>query len=186
MEWLQSLGYLGAFIGAVLEGEILLITFVQLGRLGYLNLYLAVFSFAIGTLATDWFFFFVGRKRGRHFIENHPGLRDRFNRMDQLLGKKQKLLLIFYRFMYGFRIVLPVLFGLSSISVRTFAIYSILGNIVWIGLFSLLGYYAAEWIIARLEWIQANLIFILPAIILLGVLLWLILRKSEAKDSKIS
>lgn len=169
MEWLQSLGYLGAFIGAVLEGEILLITFIQLGRLGYLNLYLTIFAYGLGTLLTDWFFFWVGRTRGRSFIEGRQKLRHRFESMDRILEKKQKFLMLFYRFMYGFRVVLPVLFGLSSIPVRTFIFYSIIGNIIWISLFSSLGYFAAEWILARLEWIQANLKFILIGLILLGV-----------------
>ncbi|MEL7120080.1 MAG: DedA family protein [Bacteroidota bacterium] len=176
-EWVESMGYLGAFLGAALEGEILLLTFVQLGRLGYLNLYITVFSFGLGTLATDWFFFMAGRKQGRRFFDNRPKMKAKLEQMDHILQKRQRLLLMTYRFIYGFRIVLPVLFGLSSISLRHFAIYSIVGTIVWVASFSLAGYYFAEWIFEHLEWLKSNL-WVLFVFLGSAVLIFWWLRKS--------
>lgn len=182
MNWLESLGYLGAFIGAVLEGEILLISFIQLGRMEVLNLQLVIGSFALGTLATDWFFFLAGRKKGQQLYEGRPRLQARIAQMDQILLKRKQLLLLSYRFIYGFRIVLPILFGVSSIPIRTFAVYSVVGNIVWISTFSLLGYYAAEWITSRLEWIQSNLIFIIPGLLIVAVIVGISIRYYKRID----
>ncbi len=180
MEWLQSLGYLGAFLGAVLEGEIMLITFIQLARLGYLNLYLVIISFSMGTLTTDWVCFFIGRKRGRQFFVNHPRFRKQFLKMDRLMSKREQYLLLTYRFMYGFRFVLPVLFGLSSVSIRRFVVYSLFGTFVWVGSFATLGYFFAELVIAHLEWVQANLLYIFLILGALGLLLWLFVHKARS------
>lgn len=171
MEWLQSLGYLGVVIGAILEGEIVIITFIQLARLGYLNLYLVIGIFSIATLITDWTFFLVGRNRGRRFITNHPALSSRFKKMDHLMNRRKQVLLLSYRFMYGFRVVLPILFGFSSVSIRQFMLYSILGNIVWVGCFATLGYFFAELVMDYLEKVQANLLYIF---LILGAVLLII------------
>ena len=176
MEWLQSLGYLGIFIGAIIEGEIVLITFIQLARLGYLNLPLVIGTFSIGTLITDWTCFFIGRKNGLRYITAQPKLKGRFEKMDLLMHQKKQLLLLSYRFLYGFRIVLPILFGLSSVSIRQFIIYSILGNIVWVGCYATLGYFFSELVIKHLEWIQANLLYIFLILGAVVLVIWFIVR----------
>jgi membrane protein DedA with SNARE-associated domain len=160
LEWLQSLGYLGVFAGAVIEGEIVLITFIQLARLGYLNLYLVIGLFSLGTLVTDWTCFFIGRKNGRRYIINHPKLKGQFEKMDRLMHRRKQWLLLTYRFMYGFRFILPILFGFSSVRIRQFIFYSVLGNIVWVGCFASLGYFFSELALEYLERIQANLLYI--------------------------
>ena len=176
-EWVESMGYLGVFLGAALEGEILLLTFVQLGRLGYINLYITVFIFGLGTLVTDWFFFLAGRKQGRRFFDKRPKMKAKLEQMDSILQKRQRFLLTFYRFMYGFRVVLPVLFGLSRISLKHFAVYSIVGTVVWVASFSLAGYYFAEWIFEHLEWLKSNLWILFIVLGSVVLIIWR-LRKS--------
>ena len=73
-DWLISLGYLGAFIGAFVEGELILFTVVQTARSGYLTLVGVVASFFIGTLIADWFFFLTGRYRGRTYLGKYKRL----------------------------------------------------------------------------------------------------------------
>ena len=174
MEWLESLGYLGVIVGAVMEGEIVLITFIQLARLDYMNVSIVIGVFSLATLITDWSCFFIGRNKGRQFILNHPKLSKRFNKMDQLMNEKKQLLLLSYRFMYGFRIVLPILFGLGSVNIRQFVFYSILGNIVWVGFYATLGYFFSEVVISHLEWIQANLLYIFLVIGAVVFVIWYI------------
>ncbi len=185
MEWLESLGYLGVVIGAIMEGEIVIISFIQLAQLGYLKLSIVIFLFSLATFLTDWFCFFMGRKKGRQYILNHPKLQGRFSRMDQLMNRRKQVLLLSYRFMYGFRIVLPILFGLSSVSIRQFVFYSILGNILWVGFYATLGYFFSEVVIKHLEWIQANLLYIFLVIAGLVFIIWYFVnRRSRVKEKE--
>lgn len=159
-----------------MEGEIVLITFIQLARLGYLNLPLVIGIFSLGTLVTDWTCFFIGRKKGRHYITTHPKLSGRFEKMDRLMNRRKQLLLLTYRFMYGFRFILPILFGFSSVSIRQFIFYSVLGNIVWVGCFATLGYFFSELAVDYLERIQANLLYIFLVVGAVILVIWFFVK----------
>lgn len=137
-DWLVSLGYLGAFIGAFLEGEIVLLSALQAVRMGYLNLSGILISFFAGTVAADWFFYLTGRHRGRTFLERHPRMHRPFIKMERQFNKWGYFLLLTYRFMYGFRVVLPLLFGLSGVKPLRFAFYSLMGTALWISFFTVL------------------------------------------------
>jgi membrane protein DedA with SNARE-associated domain len=137
-DWLVSLGYLGAFIGAFLEGEVVLLSALQAVRTGYLNLGGILLSFSMGTLAADWFFYLTGRHRGRTFLERRPRMHRPFIKMERQFNKWGYFLLLTYRFMYGFRVVLPLLFGLSGVKPLRFAFYSLMGTALWISFFTVL------------------------------------------------
>lgn len=143
-DWLISLGYLGAFIGAFVEGELILFTVVQTARSGYLTLAGVVASFFIGTLIADWFFFLTGRYRGRTYLGKYKRLQKPLANMETLFAQKGRALLFGYRFMYGFRSVLPLLFGLSNISIAEFALYSLVSTSVWITFFTIVSYYFSD------------------------------------------
>lgn len=137
-DWLVSLGYLGAFIGAFLEGEIVLLSALQAVRTGHLDLGGILLSFSMGTLTADWFFYLTGRHRGRTFLERHPRMHRPFIKMERQFNKWGYFLLLTYRFMYGFRVVLPLLFGLSGVKPLRFAFYSLVGTALWISFFTVL------------------------------------------------
>jgi len=140
-DWLVSLGYLGAFVGAFLEGEVVLLSALQAVRMGYFNLVGILLSFFAGTVAADWFFYLTGRHRGRAFLERHPRMHRPFLKMERQFNKWGYFLLLTYRFMYGFRVVLPLLFGLSGVKPLRFAFFSLIGTAVWISFFAVLSFF---------------------------------------------
>ena len=144
--WLESFGYFGVFLGAVLEGEVLLISALQTARLGFLNFNLVLLFGFLGATCTDWTLFLLGRHQGQAFLEKNAHLMPKIRKMDQKLQRYGNWLLLFYRFMYGFRIVLPVVFGLSSLHVRRFALVSFLSTLLWIILLGTLGHFIADWL----------------------------------------
>lgn len=143
-ETLESLGYLAAFFGAIFEGEASLITALQTARLGYTSFYGILLAGFLGTVCVDWSLFLGARKKGRSYLKNNQSLQGKLDRMDNVMVKHSNWLLIFYRFLYGFRIVLPVLFGLSGITIRKFAIFSLISTLLWLWVLSIVGYQLAE------------------------------------------
>ncbi|MEO0340442.1 MAG: hypothetical protein AAF242_14675, partial [Bacteroidota bacterium] len=115
-ELLESLGYLGVFIGSFMEGEILFLTAIQMARLGYMQFYGVLVAVFLGTWTADWVFYWAGRSQGQRVMQRFPKLMGKFREMGQRMEKYDRLLLFGYRFMYGFRVVLPVLFGTKGIS----------------------------------------------------------------------
>ena len=145
-EFLTSLGYLGAFFGTMLEGEIALISALQTAQLGYTNFYGILAAGFLGTLVTDWFFFLSARRGGKKMVENKPKLRSKLNRINGMLDRYGNWLLLFYRFFYGFRIALPMLFGLSNIPTKKFAFFNLLSTMLWLSMLAFLGQYIAQWL----------------------------------------
>lgn len=154
VDWIESFGYLGAFFGAIMEGEVLFLTAIQMAQLGYMNFYGVLAAVFTGTLTADWLFYLSGRTQGRKWVEKHQPLRAKFERMDRRMGRYDNVLLFAYRFMYGFRVVLPALFGIRGIPPWRFAIMSFLSTTVWVALFGTLGYYFADLLIQKVKGIQ--------------------------------
>lgn len=153
-ELLESLGYLGAYLGAIIEGEVLFLTAIQLASMGYLNYYGVLAAVFTGTLTADWLFFLSGRARGNQWIDKYPKLKARFLRMDKRMERYDAWLLFFYRFMYGFRVVLPALFGIRGITPWKFGLFSLLATGCWTALFGSLGYYFSDWILQKVKGVQ--------------------------------
>lgn len=153
-ELLESLGYLGAYLGAIIEGEVLFLTAIQLSMLGYMNYYGVLAAVFTGTLTADWLFYLSGRARGNKWIDRYPRLKARFLRMDQRMERYDGWLLFFYRFMYGFRIVLPALFGVRGIPPWKFGLFSGLATTCWTTVFGTLGYYFSDWLLEKVRGFQ--------------------------------
>ena len=164
-EWISSLGYIGAFLGAVLEGEVAFLTAIQATRLGYLNFYYVLLAVFLGAQAVDWSLYLAGRRGGQAAIDRRPKLQPRFNQMAAAVEQRSTLLLLAYRFMYGFRIVLPTLFGVAKIPVSRFAVFSFISTLLWVLIVGNLGFLFSEPLLYGLSVLQPYLpaVFILIA-----------------------
>ena len=172
-EWLASLGYLGALLGAVFEGEISFLAALQTVRLGYLNFYYVLLSVFVGAQAIDWFIFLAARRGGMAVLERRPGLRGKVRRMNNLLERRSTLLLLSYRFLYGFRVVLPTLFGISSITIRRFALLSFISTMLWVAAIGYGGYFFTFYLETFLAWVEQYAFWVVSALLLLLTAGWL-------------
>ena len=171
---MNPIGYLGIFVGAFLEGEVVYISAIQAARAGYVDFYGAIATFFLGTFFTDWFYFLTGRRQGRHYLERSEKLQRKAAQIDQLMYKHGTLLLLSYRFIYGFRIVLPLLFGMSSISRQRFLWFSLLSTSIWVSVYGWIGYYFTHWLIEQLK--SGRVLILVLGVTLLAVLIALIKR----------
>jgi membrane protein DedA with SNARE-associated domain len=137
-----------------MEGEVLFLTAIQLAGLGYLNYYGVLAAVFTGTLTADWLFYLSGKARGNKWIDKYPKLRVRFLSMDRSMERYDGWLLFFYRFMYGFRVILPALFGVRGISPWKFGLFSLLATSCWTAVYGTLGYYFSDWMLQKVKGIQ--------------------------------
>jgi membrane protein DedA with SNARE-associated domain len=168
----NPLAYLSIFAGAVLEGEVVYITAIQAARAGYVDLTGAIIAFFLGTFCTDWFYFLAGRKQGRRFFERNEKLQRQAAKIEHLMEHYGTLLLLSYRFIYGFRIVLPLLFGMSSLSRQRFFWLGLLSTSVWMALYGWIGYYFTHWLLEQLQSgrVLGLVLGLAFAVVLLGVI----------------
>lgn len=137
---LADYGYLAVFVGAVLEGETVLLLAGFAAHQGYLSLPLVMAAaFAGGTLG-DQLFFALGHTAGRRLLLRLPHARSRVRRVQRLLQRYDAALIVGIRFMYGLRIVGPVVMGSCGIPVWRFVLFNMIGAALWAPLVTSLGY----------------------------------------------
>jgi len=138
-------------VGLFLEGETVMIASAFAAHRGYLNIYLVVSIGFLTTLSSDWFYFFLGRRGGRKAIEKRPSLHRHVQKVSRLMDKYPVLILLCYRFLYGFRIVVPVAVGLSRIKARKFLLLSLGAILLWTLAFSMAGYFFGAFLENRIK-----------------------------------
>jgi membrane protein DedA with SNARE-associated domain len=139
-EYLREFGYLALFIGTFLEGETILIIAAYLASKGMLNIYLVTLSAVAGTILGDQTYFYIGRIQGISFIQKRPSLKKKWIRISGLIGRRENIIILAYRFVYGFRNITPFALGILNIHAMKFLVLNVIAATVWAISFSVLGY----------------------------------------------
>lgn len=182
---IEQYGYLAVFIGALLEGETVLVIAGFLAHEGYLSILLVLGIAALGGFIGDQFFFTLGRLRGRQFLARFPSIQARAARVETLVVRYQNWLIILIRFMYGLRVAGPVMLGMTKVSHVRFAIVNLIGAIIWAVLIGGAGYLFGQAVSMFLHDARHYEALALATLILLGIGVWLYRRhRFEAKSKR--
>ena len=169
-------GYLAVLIGALVEGETILVMAGFLAHEGYLNLFGVIAIAAFGGFLGDQFFFALGRYRGREIIARFPRIQARAARVGELVIRYQNWLIVFIRFMYGLRVAGPILLGMTPVSHARFIVVNLLGAIVWAISIGGAGYLFGQAVGLFLRDAQRYEAFVLGTILLMGIGIWIYRR----------
>jgi membrane protein DedA with SNARE-associated domain len=164
----DSYGYAAVAIGTFLEGETILALAGLAAFRGYLEFYTVVAIAMICGFAGDQFYFFLGRYKGSKILERFPDARERAHRFDELLSRWHAPLIVMIRFMYGFRIVGPVLLGMGRVSAVKFVVFNFIGAALWAPLIAGIGYLFGEIVESVLHDVKKIEIWLFAAIVLAG------------------
>ena len=178
-EFVATFGYYAVFIGALLEGETILIVAGFAAHRGMLDLrYVIAIAFVASTLG-DQIFFHLGRRYGMVILDRIPLLRPRVPLVQKLLARYHTLLIPAVRFLYGLRIAGPIVIGISGISSSRFALLNMLGAIVWAVIIALAGYYFGALLEVLIQDIKHIEVAVLIGILAAGggIGLWRVTRK---------
>jgi len=141
---IDAYGYIAVAIGALLEGETVLALAGLAAHRGYLDLPIVIAVAALFGFAGDQLFFVLGRTHGARILARYPDAQRRAQQLDRLLARWHAPVIVLVRFMYGFRIMGPVMLGMSSVKHSTFALYNAIGALLWAPLVAGLGYLFGE------------------------------------------
>lgn len=167
---IDSYGYLAVFVGAFLEGETILALAGLAAYRGYLDFTLVVAIAMIAGFAGDQFYFWLGRRKGQQILQRFPDALERAHRFDALLARWHAPLIIAIRFMYGFRIVGPILLGMGRVPAWKFLVYNFIGAAIWAPLIAGLGYLFGNIIEALLDDLKSFELWAFAALIVMGLL----------------
>ena len=172
-ELIQNYGYIAVLVGALLEGETILVMAGFAAHAGYLNFALVILIAALGGFTGDQFFFTLGRLRGQQIMARFPRIAAQSARVERLVLRHQTWLVIGVRFMYGLRVAGPMLLGVSHLlPPLRFATLNLVGALLWATLIGSAGFLfgrAMEMLLADAKRYEAAL---LGALLLVGLGVW--------------
>jgi membrane protein DedA with SNARE-associated domain len=141
-DFLQQYGYFALVFGTFFEGETAMLVASSLTYSGFFfGPYTIIFGF-LGSFISDWLYFLIGRFNGEYFIERRPKLRERVEPARKFFRENRLQILFSYRFLYGFRILLPLLIGMSERRLGYLLLYSVAAGLLWATTVGLIGYVA--------------------------------------------
>ena len=139
-EFIPVYGYAAIAVGSFLEGETTLILGGLATYQGYLDMPWVLLCAFAGTLLGDQLYFYIGRTKGRSFIDKKMNSNSRFKKIFPLLKKNQVLMILIFRFFYGLRSVFLLALGASKIEPRRFFLLNMLSVAIWVMVIGILGY----------------------------------------------
>ena len=142
-------GYAAVFVGALAEGESVLLAAGFAAHRAWLQLPLVMLvAFVAGTIG-DQMCYFAGRRYGERLFARYPALARQAERVAPLLRRHPNMAVLGLRFLYGLRIAGPIALGALRLSVWRFVVLNMLGAAIWAALFATLGYQfgtALQWV----------------------------------------
>lgn len=152
-EFVENWGYIAVFLGSLVEGESIIFIAGFFAHEGYLSLPKIIVVSFLGTLFADQSLYFVGHFYGNTVLDKVPTLKPRAERAFLLLKRYNILFILSFRFIYGIRIISPVVIGTSGIGIKQFMILNFIAAIIWSVLSCVIAYYFAHLIIDKLHMI---------------------------------
>ncbi len=128
---IQQYGYLALFVGTFLEGETILVVAAFFAHQGYLELPWVVLVAFVGSAAGDQTWFYLGRRYGNRLMTRFPGLKRNTERANRLLKRHENIVILTFRFMYGLRILTPLMLANAGVNPRKFLVLNIIGAFIW-------------------------------------------------------
>lgn len=171
---IDTYGYWAVAVGSFLEGETVLALAGFAAFRGYMDFYTVVAVAMICGFAGDQFYFFLGRYRGAKILARFPDMQARAHRFDEMLARWHAPLIVCIRFMYGFRILGPVLLGMGRVPAWKFMVFNFIGAAIWAPLIAGLGYLFGNMLEAVLSDVKRIELFVFIGVIVAGsgLFLW--------------
>lgn len=177
-------GYPLIFVGTVLEGEAVLVLGGYAAHRGDLSLPVVILVAFIGSVTGDMISFWIGRLRGRAFLERRTALHPPIERFRRLFERRGQGVIVILRFLYGLRTAGPLAIGMSSnLSPVRFLLLDMIGALLWAPIVGGLGYALGEAALRVIGRIERFELFALVLVASFAAVRW-IPRRGSRKDDR--
>ena len=172
-EYLELHGYWVLFLWTFLEGEAGLILAGFLAFEGYLSLTGVILTSFAGAFCGDQCYFYLGRWQGRNLLRLFTSIARKFRKALKLIEKYGTFVAFVSRYTYGFRIVLPIILGMTTFPAMKFCWLNVLSALAWAVIFSLGGYLFGKTASLFVEDVSRYQYHLLIVLVVLIACMWL-------------
>lgn len=157
----------GLVITPFLPGDSLLFAAGTFAGMGVLNIWVLFISLSIAAIIGDTVNYWIGHYIGpRAFSGNIRFLKKEYlDRTHDFYERHGGKTIILARFIPIIRTFAPFVAGIGAMSYGRFITYNVVGGVLWVGIFTFLGYYFGS-----LEFVRNNFSIVVIAIIIISVL----------------
>lgn len=173
-------GYLTVFVLVVLSGEIGLLAGAALSKIGAVTVPGVIAVGSISSFVGNMLYFYTGKvlwsKWG--FLKQRLG-----KRVSQTMKIAQKYgcpLMLFARFFYGLRNIVPIALGIYQVPLHKFALYNLAGAVIWSIFFTTAGVGISLFLTRSITDLKSGVLWGLVSSILIAML-YLVVRGLVAK-----
>lgn len=143
---LATYGYWAIFIGCLLEGETILILGGMAAHQHVLKLLPVIGYASLAGMLGDQLLFWAGRYFGERLLPRLHKQQAAIDKVTSLIQHHPTVSIFSVRFLYGMRLVGPMVIGASKVSPLKFACINLVGAVVWATLIASAGYWAGEFL----------------------------------------
>lgn len=157
----EQYGYAVVFVGALAEGESVLLAAGFAAHRGLLQMPALLAVAALGAALGDQVAYFVGRRHGPRLVARFPSVARHVQRFGPLVARRPGLAVISMRFTYGLRTAGAAAVGALGMPRITFALFNAAGALLWAGLFCGIGWHfgnALQWWLGDLRKVEEALL----------------------------
>ena len=170
-ELLDQYGYVALIVGSFMEGETAILVASSLIYKELFNFPFTVLAAFSGSFVSDWIYYLMGRFNGKFFLAARPRLSAKVKPVTDFFHRHKFQILFTYRFLYGFRIIIPVVIGMSGLRPIQFLFYSTVSGLLWASLVTTTGYWIGRLLEVRVQSFEENILFIMLGFGSLGIML---------------
>ena len=176
-KFLDDYGYIALLVGSFFEGETSILIASSLIYQGYFEIPTTIFFGFAGSFISDWIYFTIGRLNGKYFIAKRPALLARIAGVQNFFEAHKYQILFTYRFLYGFRVIIPLIIGMSRIKPLEYLFYSIVSGLLWSGVVTTVGYFIGRFLNIKPDVFEENIIYIILGFAVFGMLLGFTIKR---------
>lgn len=181
-------GYAALVVGSMAEGETITLLGGVAAHQGLLRFPLVVAAVALGGMIGDQVLYLLGLRFGSRLLGRFKKHRKKIHRAQRLIQNHPYLFVIGTRFMYGFRIIGPLLIGASRLPPKIFLPLNIVGALVWALIFTSIGYAGGEvigpWLHSLDQHLKHWIWVILAVAIVVGIRLGFMYREKKREKRR--
>jgi membrane protein DedA with SNARE-associated domain len=176
-------GYWMVLLGALAEGESVLLAAGFAAHRGLLQLpWVIAIAFVASSLG-DQLCFYLGRRHGPRLLARFPSLQHKLERLQPLLQRHPNAAILSVRFLYGLRTAGPIALGVLGVPRWKFMLLNLASAALWASGFALLGYQfgnALQWWLKDLRAVEEGVLLVLLLAALALPLGWWLRRRAAA------
>jgi len=181
-KFLDQYGYIALLIGTFMEGETSILMASSLIYKGLFNFPLTVLAAFSGSFISDWIYYLIGRLNGKYFLAKRPKLSEKVKPMTNFFHRHKFQILFSYRFLYGFRIIIPLVIGMSGLRPLHYLLYSTVTGLLWATTVSTTGYWIGRLLDLRVQSFEENIVLIMLGFGTLGMLLGFVIKNVAMRN----